>query len=89
MVYNNLKGILKCAAVNIPWAGGVERDNLEDIATLTGARLIDNQHDVLLEDITLEHFGRAKLIKINEYETNIVDGAGSSNALNLRYEQIK
>lgn len=53
MIYNNLKGILKCAAVNIPWAGGVERDNLLDIATLTGARLIDNEHDVLFEDIGL------------------------------------
>jgi len=76
MIYNNMKGITTCAAVNIPWAGGIEKDNLEDIAILTGATLVDNEHDLMLEDVELEHFGKAKHIKVTEYETSIVDGAG-------------
>jgi len=42
MIYNNMKGIVSCAAVNIPWAGGIEIENLKDIAVMTGATLIDN-----------------------------------------------
>ena len=65
---------MSCAAVNIPWAGEIEIENLKDIAILTGATLIDNQHDILLSEVTLEHFGKAKHIKVTEYETSIVDG---------------
>lgn len=81
MVYNSKKGIVQCAAVNIPWAGGVELENLKDIAAMTGATLVDNEHVLKLEDITLEHFGRAKFIKINEYETSIVDGKGDQEKI--------
>lgn len=42
LVYNNKKGIVKCAAVNIPWAGNMELEHLKDIATVTGATLVDN-----------------------------------------------
>ena len=51
MVYNNMKGIVSSVAVNIPWAAGVERENLVDIATLTGATLVDNQHVLMMEDV--------------------------------------
>lgn len=44
MVYNSKKGIVKCCAVNIPWAGGVELENLKDIAAMTGATVVDNEH---------------------------------------------
>ena len=58
MVYNARKGIVQCAAVNIPWAAGLEQDTLQDIALMTGATLIDNQHNLFVEDVKLEHFGR-------------------------------
>ena len=89
MVYNSMKGIVSCAAVNIPWAGGVERDSLEDIAALTGATLVDNEHNLLLSEVELKHFGRAKHIKVTEYETSIVDGQGEKEAIEERYEIIK
>lgn len=53
MVYNMQKGIVQCAAVNIPWTGGLETDNLKDIATVTGATLIDNEHEHLLREVSL------------------------------------
>ena len=86
MIYNNTKGIMSSAAINIPWAGGVEIENLKDIALLTGATLIDNKHDILLEDIKLEHFGKCKHIKVTEYETSIVDGNCDKDKLNERIE---
>ena len=46
-------------AVNIPWAAGIEQDNLKDIATITGATFVDNDHILKLEDVTLEHMGSA------------------------------
>lgn len=48
MIYNNTKGIIKTAAVNMPWTGGIEVENLKDIAALTGAKYIDNKHETLL-----------------------------------------
>lgn len=51
MIYNCKKGILKCIAVNIPWAAGIEKDNLEDIAILTGATMVDNLHFLNIKDV--------------------------------------
>jgi chaperonin GroEL len=67
MVYNNQKGILECVGVNMPWTGGIEKDNLKDIAVLTGATLVDNEHMLTTPQVRLEHLGRAALIKVNEY----------------------
>jgi len=44
LVYNAKKGIVKCCAVNIPWAAGVELEQLRDIAAMTGATVVDNEH---------------------------------------------
>lgn len=51
MIYNNVKGIVMSAAVNIPWSAGIELENLKDIAALTGATIIDNEHNYLLEEV--------------------------------------
>lgn len=59
MVYNNKSGSLKTAAVNIPWSGGMETETLKDIAAMTGATVVDNQHYLELKDVELEHFGSA------------------------------
>ena len=76
MIYNAKKGIVQCVAVNVPWAAGIEKDNLRDIAIMTGATLVDNEYELMLEDVKLEHFGRASLIKVTEMETSIVNGNG-------------
>ena len=44
MVYNSKKNIVKCCAVNIPWAAGIELESLRDIAAMTGATVVDNEH---------------------------------------------
>ena len=86
MIYNCKKGIIKCIAVNIPWAAGIEKENLEDIAILTGATLVDNEHILNLKDVLLHHFGRAKMIKVTENQTSIVSGKGSSEDFINRIE---
>lgn len=89
MIYNNSKGIVTSAAVNIPWTAGIEIDKLKDIAAITGATFIDNDLNILLKDLELKHFGRAQHIKVTEYETSIVDGAGTKEQINERVEAIK
>ena len=84
LVYNNKKGIVSCAAVNIPWAGGVEQDNLKDIAVMTGATIVDNEHMLTLPQVRMEHFGRARFTKVNEFDTSIVGGGGSPEKIEER-----
>ena len=75
MIYNNQKDIVQCCAVNIPWTAGVEKENLKDIAVMTGATLIDEY--VSLEDIELKHFGSAKIVQVDHSFTQIVGGGFS------------
>lgn len=89
MVYNCTKGIVNCVAVNMPWTGGVEKENLNDVAIITGATIIDNGYGIKLEDVEMKHFGRAKFIKVNEFETSIVDGAGDKDAFEEHVISIK
>mmetsp|Transcript_11337 Transcript_11337/g.19097 ORF Transcript_11337/g.19097 Transcript_11337/m.19097 type:complete len:211 (+) Transcript_11337:687-1319(+) len=89
MVYNNKSGNVQCCAVNFPWSGGTEKDHLKDIAVLTGATLIDNEHVLRLEEVTKEHFGRAQFIKVTEFETSIVDGGGEPQAIEERVGEIR
>lgn len=89
MIYNNTKGIVKSAAVNMPWTGGVEIENLKDIAALTGATYVDNEHALLLSEVELHHFGTAQHIKVTELQTSIVDGGADPDVLRERLEIIK
>ena len=59
MIYNNQKDILQCCAVNVPWAAGIQKESLKDIAVMTGATLVDDDYDLRLEDVELKHFGSA------------------------------
>lgn len=49
MVYNNSKDIIKCAAVNIPWMGNMQKEMLADIAAITGATIVDNEFKLKLD----------------------------------------
>ena len=80
---------MQSCAVNIPWAAGMEKENLKDIAVMTGATLVDDEFDLKLEDVELKHFGSAKLVQIDENFTNIVGGGFSQEALDERVEEIK
>jgi chaperonin GroEL len=76
MVYNNSKDIIKCCAINVPWMANMQKEMLTDIAIATGATLIDNEYEIKLKDVTLEHFGSAKKIVTDMNQTHIIGGGG-------------
>jgi chaperonin GroEL len=76
MVYNNSKDIIKCCAINVPWMANMQKEMLTDIAIATGATLIDNEYEIKLKDVTLEHFGSAKTIVTDMNQTHIIGGGG-------------
>ena len=65
MIYNNQKDIIQSCAVNVPWSAGIQKEILKDIAVMTGATLVDNEFDLKIEDVKLEHFGSAKTIRVD------------------------
>lgn len=81
MVYNNSKDIIKCCAVNIPWMGNMQKELLTDIAIATGATLVDNEFNLKLSDIKLEHFGSAKKIAVDMNQTHLVGGSGNAERI--------
>ena len=88
MIYNNKKDIVECCAINIPWLAGVHKEQLKDIAVMTGATLVDNEFGLKLEDVTMQHFGSAKMIKVDVDNTHIVGGNYSEQEMDTRFEEI-
>ena len=89
LVVNKLRGVLSCAAVKAPGFGDRRKAMLEDIATLTGGRAITEDLGIKLENLSLTDLGRAKQIKIDKDNTTIVDGAGTTEAIQGRQKQIR
>jgi chaperonin GroEL len=89
LVVNKLRGTLHCAAVKAPGFGDRRKAMLEDIAILTGGRVISEDLGVKLEGITLKDLGTAKRITIDKENTTIVDGGGDRKALEGRVKQIR
>jgi len=89
LVVNKLKGTLKVAAVKAPGFGDRRKDMLEDIAILTGGRVIAEEAGFKLENATLDDLGTAKRVKIDKDNTTLVEGAGSSKDIQGRITQIK
>jgi len=89
LVVNKLRGGLKVAAVKAPGFGDRRKEMLEDIATLTGGSVISEDLGYKLENITLQHLGRAKKVSITKEHTTIVDGAGESDKIKKRCQQIR
>jgi len=89
LVVNKLRGILNAAAVKAPGFGDRRKAMLEDIAVLTGGRLIAEELGIKLENIGLEDLGRAKRVIITKENTTIVDGAGTHEAIQARIKQIE
>jgi chaperonin GroEL len=89
LVVNKLRGTLQAAAVKAPGFGDRRKAMLEDIATLTGGRAITEDLGIKLENIKLEDLGKAKKITIDKDNTTIVEGAGTTSAIEGRVKQIR
>lgn len=89
LVVNKLRGTLKIAAVKAPAFGDRRKAMLEDIAVLTGAQFVSEDAGWKLENVTAAQLGSAKHVTIDKDNTTIVDGAGSSQAINMRVKQIR
>jgi chaperonin GroEL len=89
LVVNKLKGTLKVAAVKAPGFGDRRKAMLEDIAILTGGRVIAEEAGFKLENATTADLGSAKRIRIDKDNTTIVEGAGESKDIQGRISQIK
>ena len=89
LVVNNMRGIVKVAAVKAPGFGDRRKAMLQDIAILTGGTVISEEVGLSLETATLEHLGQAKSVQINEDNSTIVDGAGAKADIEARVNQIR
>jgi chaperonin GroEL len=89
LVVNHLRGTLKIAAVKAPGYGDRRKEMLQDIATLTGAKLISEEQGFTLENATPDMLGRAEKVTITKDNTTIVNGAGDKNAIADRVAQIR
>ncbi|WP_434149811.1 chaperonin GroEL [Methylocaldum gracile subsp. desertum] len=89
LVVNTMRGIIKVCAVKAPGFGDRRKAMLEDIAILTGGRVISEELGLSLEKVDLGDLGGAKKIQINKENTTIVDGAGKAEAIKARVEQIR
>ncbi|MCK5880289.1 MAG: chaperonin GroEL, partial [Sinobacterium sp.] len=89
LVVNNMRGIVKVAAVKAPGFGDRRKAMLEDIAILTGATVISEEIGLSLEKTELEQLGTAKKIQITKDTTIIIDGAGEEEQITGRVAQIR
>ncbi|MEZ1660898.1 chaperonin GroEL [Pseudomonas aeruginosa] len=89
LVVNNMRGIVKVAAVKAPGFGDRRKVMLQDIAILTGGTVISEEVGLSLEGATLEHLGNAKRVVINKENTTIIDGAGVQADIEARVLQIR
>ncbi len=89
LVVNKIRGTINVCAVKAPGFGDRRKDMLDDIAILTGGRLITEDLGLKLETVTLEDLGSAKKILVTKDSTTIVDGSGSEQEISSRIAQIR
>ena len=89
LVVNKMRGILQVVAVKAPEFGDRKKAILEDIATLTGGQVVSAEKGMRLEKFNTDWLGSARKVTIGKEETTIVDGKGSSEAIQARVEEIK
>jgi chaperonin GroEL len=89
LVVNNLRGILKAAAVKAPGFGDRRKAMLQDIAILSGGQVIAEEVGLSLDQVTLEQLGSAKRVVISKDNTTLVDGAGNKTDIDARVQQIR
>ncbi len=89
LVVNKIRGTLKCVAVKAPGFGDRRKAMLDDIAILTGGKVISEDLGVKLENITLKDMGTCKRLNINKDNTTIIDGGGKKSDIEGRVKQIR
>ncbi len=89
LVVNKLRGTLQVCAVKAPGFGDRRKAMLEDIAILTGGKVISEEAGFKLENTRLEDLGQAKTVRVEKETTTIIEGAGSKKAIEGRINQIK
>ena len=89
LILNKLRGVLNVVAVKAPSFGDTRKDILQDIAILTGGKVITGDLGLDLKDVTIDDLGRAKQIKVQKDNTIIVDGAGDKAEIAERVKHIK
>lgn len=89
LVVNKIRGTLKACAVKAPGFGDRRKAMMEDIAVLTGGKLITEDLGIKLESVTLEDLGQAKHVTVEKDDTTIVEGKGSTADIQARISQIK
>ena len=89
LVVNKLRGTLRVVAVKAPGFGDRRKAMLEDIAVLTGGTVISEERGFKLENATIEYLGTAKKVTVDKDNTTIVEGAGSTEEIKKRINEIK
>jgi chaperonin GroEL len=89
LVVNNIRGIVKVAAVKAPGFGDRRKAMLQDIAVLTGGQVIAEEVGLSLEKASLEDMGEAKKIQITKENSTIIDGAGQAAEIQARVDQVQ
>ena len=89
LVVNNMRGVLRTAAVKAPGFGDRRKEMLQDIAVLTGGKVISDEVGLKLDDTTIGDLGRAARVEINKENTIVIDGAGDKTAINTRVATIR
>jgi chaperonin GroEL len=88
LVVNKIRGTLRCAAVKAPGFGDRRKEMLQDIAILTGGRVIAEELGLKLENVTLRDLGRVKKVVIDKDDTTLIEGAGSKKDIASRCSEI-
>ncbi|MDF2377895.1 MAG: chaperonin GroEL [Verrucomicrobiales bacterium] len=89
LVVNKIRGTLNVAAVKAPGFGDRRKAMLEDIAILTGGKVITEDLGIKLENVSMDDLGSAKSIKISKEDTTIIEGEGTSDSISGRVSQIR
>jgi chaperonin GroEL len=88
LVVNNIRGIVKVAAVKAPGFGDRRKAMLQDIAVLTGGQVVSEEVGLSLEKTSLDDLGEAKKVQITKENTTLIDGAGRAEDIKGRVDQI-
>ena len=89
LIVNQIRGVLKSAAVKAPGFGDRRKAMLQDIATLTGGQVISEELGIKLEDVELAQLGRAKRVIVDKDSTTIIGGAGKKPDIDARIRMIR
>ncbi len=89
LIVNKIRGTLQCAAVKAPGFGDRRKAMLEDIAILTGGKVISEDLGLKLENVSIEDLGRAKTVKIDKDNTTIIEGYGKPEDIQARIKQLR